>query len=144
MLSIAFLPALVACSSPTEERGGGAADPPTEQAMLQAGSACDLRRSGVAFTAPGCETCMQKKCCAPTIACFSGNPDCSALHTCLIACPADHPVLMPSGPEVDAETRREIENPCAAACEEAHAGSLDARTTYDGCIRSQCMPVCGS
>ena len=141
-LAIASFFALVACSSAAEEP---AHDPPTEQTVLQATAACDLRHSGVAFTAKACETCMQQKCCAQTTACFSGNQDCAELHACLIACPADHPVTIPAGlgaPDVSKKERREIENPCAASCEAAHAASVARRSAYDSCIRTECMPAC--
>jgi hypothetical protein len=138
---------VVACASRVDEPGSGAADPPTEQAKLQATPACDLERSRVTFPAAACAACMQQKCCAPTAACFSGNPDCTALHACLVTCPADHAVVQVGGgsdaPPLDAKARRAVENPCAAACEDAHAASVALRSSYDSCIREQCMPACG-
>ena len=139
--------ALVACASGGEDAASATGDPTTGQAKLQAPLACDLRRTGVGFTALACESCMQQKCCAPTAACFSANADCAALHACLVKCPIDHPISIPGSPQgagapVDAKTQREVENPCAAACEEAHAPSVELHGTYDTCIRTQCMPAC--
>jgi hypothetical protein len=142
-LCIASVFALVACASGTE--ASSSADPPTEQATLQATASCDLHKA-VSFAAPACDSCMQDKCCVQTTVCFSGNPDCVALHACLIKCPADHPVGVPESPgaPVDSKMKREVENPCAAACEEAYPSAVVKHNAYDSCIRTQCMPACAT
>jgi hypothetical protein len=49
-----------------------------------------LGKARLAFDDAACNTCMSEAgCCAATIACFDGNEDCAALHSCMLACGDD-------------------------------------------------------
>ena len=103
-------------------------------------NACNLHKSGVMFSG-ACDTCMQASCCAPTVACFSGNADCAALHACLAMCPVDpmSRVILVGGSGDGG-----VDDPCRTACAQAHPGSVDAEHVYDMCIRSTCKADCAT
>src|SRR6185295_12525945 len=89
--------AIVACSSGGTElpSGGNESDnsstvPParnTAPASKPTDNTC-LGKAGLAFDDVDCNQCMSDDaaCCTKTIACFKDDKDCSALHTCMLAC----------------------------------------------------------
>ena len=47
-----------------------------------------LGQAGLTFDNAACTTCMNSDdCCHKTIACFTNNPDCTALQDCMAKCP---------------------------------------------------------
>lgn len=57
-----------------------------------------LGKVGLDFEKAACNTCMSADgCCQATIACFKGNPDCTALQTCMAACGSTAPTTTTDG-----------------------------------------------
>jgi hypothetical protein len=90
----------------------------------------------VKFATSECDACMQEKCCGVTEACFTGNPGCTDLHSCTVACP-DEKFFISVGDGTAPPTPT-----CQSSCEESHPAAVAAHTAYDACIRAQCMPAC--
>ncbi len=83
--------ALFACSAqqaaPGQLNGAGDDDDDTGgKTTTKAANTC-LGKAGLAYDNAACNTCMSADgCCQKTIACFSKNPECAALQTCMAAC----------------------------------------------------------
>ena len=128
-------PATAPPAKPLARDGGPDATPPVS------GGACDLARSGLSF--PGaCMTCMQSKCCGPTVACFGGtSTDCTDLHACLKACAAN-PDAGGAGDGGGGGRGDGGGGGCAKACTDKHPGSVTAEHDYDTCLLTGCKTDC--
>src|SRR5258708_4917184 len=67
--------------------GGGTSTTPGKTKPSSKDNTC-LGTAGLTFDNAACTTCMNADdCCHKTIACFTNNPDCASLQTCMAACP---------------------------------------------------------
>lgn len=87
--------AAVACSSaqpPLDYTAGGAhpsgdTTPAPKRTSTTPKSDSCLGKVGLGYDKSACDTCMSADgCCQATIACFKGNPECTALQDCMSAC----------------------------------------------------------
>lgn len=97
-------------------------------------AACELRAHNIRYPTDACTACMQANCCEVTVACFSGDLECAALHECLIGCPADEDTVIVLGAGLS----------CKDKCEQTHAPAVAAHKSYDTCIRTVCEAPCDS
>jgi hypothetical protein len=142
---------LVACASGAPDAAQSPAAATTEGVSVPQGGTCVLH---VRYDTDDCSACIQQNCCAETEACFTGNADCAALHTCSAACPADHSnFFIPVGTSDGGAARPTDDGEghsfggasaaaCTTACEGQHPASTPKHHAYDQCINTKCMPAC--
>jgi hypothetical protein len=135
-LAILVLAACSSASAPATSTSAGTSQAPATNADA---GACDMRASGVSYASPACDACMQRSCCAETVACFArAAEDCRALDTCLSPCPHDATIFVDQddgGSSVD-------DSSCRSACEAAHPSSIGARRRYHACVLDHCLTEC--
>jgi hypothetical protein len=130
---------------------------------------CNFKAQGIAFDNGTCNDCMQKSCCAQTVACFVDVPDCNALYTCINACPSRG---LPSGSGTgsdgggdgggggngmgggdgggdgggggagDGGGANVPADPCVLDCKAKHPAAAQAATAYIGCYAQSCLSIC--
>jgi hypothetical protein len=140
---------MVACSSSAAEEPATAGAALEGVSTPQSGGTCVLQAK---YATAACDACMHQNCCTETDACFAGNKDCTDLHSCVAACPADHTNFFiavggdgsPSAPPDDGSGNSfgSSDSACIQACEGAHAASIQAHRAYAACIATRCMPAC--
>jgi hypothetical protein len=101
-----------------------------------------MHANGVAFANAACDACMQRECCAETVACFSrAAADCRALDACLAPCPHEMTMIGAGGDNTTGGAGDDHQG-CRGSCEDAHPDSVDAQRNYHECELDHCLTEC--